>query len=581
MGCPDTGLKDFPVKLGFQPTTLLNRGLPNTDLMLDISWGTKSTTPVFNNLMLEEGDINHTGGSTTLRLQNNAYSLRSIQICKPLHDSFLTSNKNSCKAEIVMAFSSGSTGYVLVCIPIVVGSTESPSLYLEALRQQKLPGRPISLNTLLPKDLSYVSYSTCLNQTQSNQSTTKNVSVIVFSAGLTYLENSLTDIKRLTNQSIFPDVVLPDNLIAKSNGDFYTIPSDTEYRSKINYGLYAINLQEVSRGRRTDSTDAYKCVPLLPDQNVKDGRIIVDTEKGELLSQVLKERSADINLDKQSMLTPATVEQTIAIVIGVFIGLFVLTIIAYFIYRFTSNDKSPLVPWLASFFTWFTSKGAAADTWFASKGAAAAESLTSKGAAAAALLTSKGAAIAPTIPDYGLVEGLKGVTGEINKWPADMKEGYKSIKRELFGIQSGVAGLSVSGSVPAAAAPAVAVAAAPVAVAAAPAAAVAAAPAAAVAAAVTAAAGVAATNNSPMSIMGGNIIIGILILLAISLFALWLGSLIYSIKLYNDNPSKDRDPEITKNIMIFGGIGFIPIFVGGLLVFSMIGGSHAAAIVLS
>ena len=169
-----------------------------------------------------------------------------------------------------------------------------------------------------------------------------------------------------------------------------------------------------------------------------------------------------------------------------------------------------------------------------------------------------------------------------------MKEGYKSIKRELFGIQSGVAGLSVSGSVPAAAAPAVAVAA-PVAVAAAAApavavaapAAVAAAPAAAVAAAVTAAAGVAATNNSPMSIMGGNIIIGILILLAISLFALWLGSLIYSIKLYNDNPSKDRDPEITKNIMIFGGIGFIPIFVGGLLVFSMIGGRHAAAIVLS
>ena len=78
--------------------------------MLDISWGTKSTTPVFNDLMLEEGDINHTGGSTTLRLQNNAYSLRSIQICKPLHDSFLTSNKESCKAEIVMVFSGSARG---------------------------------------------------------------------------------------------------------------------------------------------------------------------------------------------------------------------------------------------------------------------------------------------------------------------------------------------------------------------------------------------------------------------------------------------------------------------------------------
>ena len=326
MACPPTGLRDFPVKVGFQPTTLLNQSLYNTDLMLDISLGTKSTTPIFNNLMLEEGDINHTGGSSTLRLQNNSYSLRSIQICKPLHNSFLIPNTITCKAEIVMAFSSGSTGYVLVCIPIVVGSTESPSLYLEALRQQRLPGRPISLNTLLPKDLHYVSYSTCLNQLQRGQSTSKNISVIVFSAGLTYLDSSLTEIRRLignlvsrSGQSIFPDVVLPDNLIAKSQSDFYTIPSETDYRSKINYGLYSINLQEVSRGKRTDSTNAYKCIPLLPDQNVKDGKIIVDTEKGELLSQVLNERKAEINVDNPSMITPATVEQTIAIVIGIFI----------------------------------------------------------------------------------------------------------------------------------------------------------------------------------------------------------------------------------------------------------------------
>ena len=441
MECSATGLRDFPVKVGFQPTTLLNASLLNTELMLDISWGTKSTTPVFNGIMLEEGDINHTGGSTTLRLNTNSYSLRSIQICKPLHDSFLTSNKTSCKAEIVMVFS-GSAGYVIVCIPIVVGSTESPSLYLEALRKGQLPGRPISLNTLLPKDLHYVSYSTCLNQTQSNQSTTKNVSVIVFSAGLSYLDGSLTEIQRLikvvsrNGQSRFPDVVLPDNLIAKSQSELYTIQSKDSYKTFINYGLYAINLQEVSRGKRTDSTDAYKCVPLLPDQNVKDGKLVVDTEKGELLSQVLKERNSDLNIDNNSSLTPATVEQIIAIVIGVCIGLFVLTIIGYLLSRITSNDKSPWFRWLASFFTWFASKGAAADTW-----------LTSKGAAVYA-------PIAPTIS--GFVKGLEGVPGEMKKWPADMKEGYKNVKKELFGIQSGVAGLSVRGPVPAAAATAAA-----------------------------------------------------------------------------------------------------------------------------
>jgi len=375
----------------------------------------------------------------------------------------------------------------------------------------------------------------------------------------------LTEIRRLIGQSIFPDVVLPDNLIAKSQSDFYTIPSETEYRSKINYGLYVINLQEVSRGKRTDSTDAYKCIPLLPDQNVKDGKIVVDTEKGELLSQVLDKRNADINVDKPSMVTPATVEQVIAIVIGTSIGLFVLTIIAYYLYRFTSNDKSPL-------FAWFMSKGAAADAWVGSKGVAAGEWLTSKGAAVSA-------AIAPTAS--GFVKGLKGVPGEMKKWPADMKESYKSIKKELFGIQSGVAGLSVSGPVAAAAVAAAAAApavAAPVAAVAAPA--VAAAPAA-VAAAVTAAAGDAATNTTPMSIMGGKIIIGILILLAISLFGLWLGSLIYSTKLYFDNPKSDRDPEISKNITIFGIIGYAPIFVGGFLLFSMIVGPRHAATIAS
>jgi hypothetical protein len=77
--------------------------------------------------------------------------------------------------------------------------------------------------------------------------------------------------------------------------------------------------------------------------------------------------------------------------------------------------------------------------------------------------------------------------------------------------------------------------------------------------------------------MGGKIIIGILILLAISLFGLWLGSLIYSTKLYFDNPKPDRDPEISKNITIFGIIGYAPIFVGGFLLFSMIVGPRNAA----
>jgi hypothetical protein len=82
-------------------------------------------------------------------------------------------------------------------------------------------------------------------------------------------------------------------------------------------------------------------VPLLPDQNVKDGQIKVDTEKGELLSQILKED--DDQAASTSGPTPADVEKLIAIFFGISLGIFILIILAYVIslYTGTSTEKHP------------------------------------------------------------------------------------------------------------------------------------------------------------------------------------------------------------------------------------------------
>jgi hypothetical protein len=348
MSCLESGLKGFPIKVGFPIPSSLNPSIEE-DLIMDISWGTKSVTPRFSGSVLEEGDVNQTGSQTSLRIQGNQYFLRSIQICNPLHTSFLNPAVSaSSRAEIVCIF--GSNGkYAILCIPIVAGSSGSPSKYLEALRYDALPGKPISLNTLLPEDLHYIHYTTCLTQIQSQKTVPVNLTVVVFNSGLVYHEAYITEIRRKIGS--FPSVTLPDTLQV---GSPKTIESEVAYKEFLRYGLYKPSLHSGDSRIRTDSTSAYKCVPLLPDQNVKDGQIKVDTEKGELLSQVLKDNN-DIEAAASSGPTPADVERIIAIIFGISFGIFILVVTAYFIIVWTGDSNTTQNwPWIYNLFKQIT-----------------------------------------------------------------------------------------------------------------------------------------------------------------------------------------------------------------------------------
>jgi hypothetical protein len=340
MSCPETGLKGFPIEVTIPVTPSLNASIAE-DLILDIQWATKSTAPRFINSKLEEGDVNNTGSQTSLRIQGTQYYLRSVQVCQPLHTSLLDPNAtSSCRAEIVFVFSS-SGAYATLCVPLLAGSTAEPSKYLEALRQDMLPGKPISLDTLLPSDLHYTHYTTCIQQIQSQQTVSRNLRVLVFTKGLVYPEASITELKRKINGG-YPIVSLPDTL---QLGTPIKVGSDTDYKSFFRYGLYTPSKSNSGDSRiRVDSTDAYKCVPLLPQENVKNGVIKVDTEKGELLSQVLKDNN-DVQAASTSGPTPADVEKLIAIFFGVSLGIFLLIIAAYAISLYTGTSTEPH-PWL-------------------------------------------------------------------------------------------------------------------------------------------------------------------------------------------------------------------------------------------
>ena len=348
MSCPATGIKDFPIQNNVTVTQTLNQSIfePSS---LEVQWAQRGTVPAFQQNALTEGDLNSGGQTTTLRLRGNSYSLKLVKLAESQHKSLLPdSTKNLCIAEIVMIFESPSAlteKFVFLCVPILNRSSSSPSPYLESIRQDRLPGRPISLQDLLPESKQYTSYTTCLRQVTGGRTNAVQTAVLVFTGGLSYPQSSLRDVIRKINGSPTtapPLGTLVAGLIAKTNTSNFLITTEADYKNFLR--VSELSQRESGSGnRRIDSTDSYKCVPLNPDQTVKNNRIIIDTDKGVPLSQVLKEKEDE---QGEAKITPGMVERMIAILLGTAAGIFILSVLAYLFSRVTSDTAEPQWVWL-------------------------------------------------------------------------------------------------------------------------------------------------------------------------------------------------------------------------------------------
>jgi hypothetical protein len=345
------GLKDFPVENSVPVTPSLNASIYE-EIALDIQWSPKATEPKF----IHDGTYANLGfleymdsgaSSTTLRLNGNSFSFLSLQLCIPQHKGFLsTTKKSECFGELVMGFKAQNSiaeSYLFLCIPILTRSTTTVSPYLEALRNGRLDGKPISMLSLLPSDTHYISYSTCLQRTEAQQTVSKQTRVLVFTEGLAYPENKFYEIARMVNpqvsgQVVLPMIQLPDSLQDRRTGNsLSTISSETEYKSLLRYSQYYPKGMPDSSRYREDNLNSYKCVPLEPSQNIRDGKIIVDTDTGELLSKVLEDKQ-EPGTPSKSKLTPALVEKVIAICISLVLIAFIFLILAYIIANLTTPN---------------------------------------------------------------------------------------------------------------------------------------------------------------------------------------------------------------------------------------------------
>lgn len=357
MSCPATGIRNFPIQNNVSVTQTLNESIFETP-SLEVQWAKRGTVPAFTQNNFTEGIYNSSEQTTTLRLRGNLYTLQFVRLVQPQHKSFLpTEDKNRCIGEIVMLFESGSAlteKFVFLCIPILDKATTNLSPYLEAIRQDKLPGRPIGLDDLMPGSKKYTSYTTCLQQTVANVSQATQAAVLVFTQGISYPNTSLKEVLRKMKdfivkrgqlapqylQSPPPLGPLIKGLVAMT-GSSFLILSETDYRNYLRTSELAFQTQGTSN-RRTDSTDSYKCVPLKPDQDVKNNRLIIDTDKGVPLSQVLAEKKEE---EGEAKITPGMVERMIAVVLGTAAGIFILSVFAYLFSRVTSDDSYENFPW--------------------------------------------------------------------------------------------------------------------------------------------------------------------------------------------------------------------------------------------
>jgi hypothetical protein len=339
--CSTSGLRDFPIVNSVPVTSSLNASIYE-ETAFDIQWGPKATPPAFipDGSKAGQGFLEYgSASSTTLRFNGNSFSLLSVQLCAPQHRSFLPQRlQQDVSGEIILGFKANTSiaeGYVFLCVPIRMGATPSPSVYLEALRQDRLDGKPTSLLSVFPSDTHFLSYSTCLRRREATSTTTHNARVLVFSEGLVYPAANFLEIARKIvtppiasgARTFLPTIQLPDGLVDKSEATLYSLTTEVDYKSFLRYSQYYPKGQPDSSTQRKDSLDAYKCVPLEPSQNIKDGHIVVDTETGELLSQVVKEEEP--GRVKKSSLSPALIEKIIAIGVALALVSFVFLILAY------------------------------------------------------------------------------------------------------------------------------------------------------------------------------------------------------------------------------------------------------------
>jgi hypothetical protein len=335
--CPTGSIQSFPLGLGLSPNETTYALVADAIPPMDFIWAT------------ERSVIDPGGRSQTLLYwRNTKYTNYSTQLVAPTHNGWLVANKSNNRADFIMIFQTNSDTvsyrYIVLVIPLIEidpSSTAAPE-YLQRLQDPSRTG-DYSLRTMFPEDsrAMFAYYTTCLKG-YSDMASPEMVSVFVSVTGINVPGQILRDIKsaRYGGSNNYPTFTPPFNTrlsttqqTVGSSGMAFTdyIYSTTQL---LNFQQAGREYVDASKAIREDTLDSYQCVPLDPDRNIEDGKIKVDLDTGEVLSDVIAERAAVRAADStQGSMDPGRLEKYMGTAIGIVLAIIFFSIILYFMWN--------------------------------------------------------------------------------------------------------------------------------------------------------------------------------------------------------------------------------------------------------
>jgi hypothetical protein len=378
---------------------------------MDLQWSARATPPVFM-LPTNQGITDEVGGGntnlSTLRYNNNTYTISAVQIIKASHTPWILpiTNQASNTEDIVMTFRTTSDTttykYIVFVIPVLRVGAAKPS-YLEGLANPTGNGA-YSLQSCMPSNTHslFAYYATCLKGT-ADFTSTQNMYVFVSTEGIQVAPGTMAAIQAKLGgtasafMSWSPPFInrLTTNTTVINTLDKFT-GSVLTTNQLLNFNDFKAMYPNIDQNVREDSTAAYQCVPLDPDTTIADGKLQVDLSTGNpvTLESVLAEREATRNASSvKSSMDSGRLSKYLGTALGAILASILFATIIYFI-----------IAWFAG--------GTAAPVPAAVIGTAAAPAAYAA-AAAAATPPSPFAAILQSLPLYGILILIAGFIGFI------------------------------------------------------------------------------------------------------------------------------------------------------------------------
>jgi len=342
--CPDTAITSFPLQMAIPVSDTMYDGV-SEPVTIDFQWSSRSTPPMFvspkQNAITDEVQAGNSN-LTTLRYKNTTYTIASVQIIQASHNAWIlpTTAQATNTEDIAITFSTSdssvSYAYLTFIIPILRGSTATPS-YLQGLSNPNANG-PFSVESCFPTNTRtrFAYYATCLAG-YSSLANTQTSYVFVNTDGLQVSSALMTTILGLTGRTGSFAQFSPPYINRLTNtrkpirniGEFSSNVTTTN--QLLNYTDFVRKYPILAEGVRQDDTDAYQCVAIDPDAAVVDGKISVDINSGEVLTEVLTKRDAlmKANSVKPSM-NPGRLEKYMGTAIGIVLCIVLFWIIIQF-----------------------------------------------------------------------------------------------------------------------------------------------------------------------------------------------------------------------------------------------------------